>query len=310
MNTRREVAPLVAGYVSRIFASGIGPQIMLAPPGDGNDDTAAAAVAAAAAEAAATARLKAETDAAVIAAAKVEADRIAAEEELKNETADKKLIREVMEKKAALKLANEEKTALEAKLKSFEGIDVEAVKVLLKEKADAALADAEKKGEFDRVKAAMIEQAAAEKAEIEAKFKTSQEAISAKDEVIAKLTFGNSFASSEFIRNDMHLSSDKAQLLYGRFFEVGKDGVMVAYDTPVGSSTRTPLVNAKGENLSFDEALRKIVDKDPDKETLLKSKVIPGPKSKTTETKQTADRKPGELFGAARILASLNAAKA
>lgn len=269
--------------------------------------------AAAAAEAAIAARLKAEADAAVKAeaekAAKIQADRLAAEAELANETADKKLIREVMEKKAALKAANEEKTILEAKLKLFEGIDVDAVKALIKEKADAALADAEKKGEFERVKAAMIEQAAAEKAAVEAKFKVSEESVAAKDAMIAKLTFGNTFASSQFIRNEMHLSVDKARLYYGRFFSMGDDGAVVGYDQPEGTANRTPLIDAKGNAVSFDEAMRRIVDKDPDKDTVLKSKVIPGTSSKTTQTtaKTTADK--SGLFGVSRIVASLVAAK-
>jgi hypothetical protein len=51
---------------------------------------------------------------------------------------------------------------------------------------------------------------------------------------------------------------------------------VVAYDKPAGATDRTVLVDGSGNPLSFDKAIERIVDADPDRDTLRKSKMRAG----------------------------------
>ena len=124
---------------------------------------------------------------------------------------------------------------------------------------------------------------------------------------VDELTVGQSFASSSFIKDNLVLTSAKTRALYGSHFEM-KDGELVGYDKPAGSTDRTPLVDAGGDPLSFDEALKRLVESDPDKDTLLRAKGNPGAGSRTQQI-QKPPKTDDNLHGAARIAAALSARK-
>src|SRR5690606_39501712 len=72
--------------------------------------------------------------------------------------AEAQLLKEVMEKKEALKKAKDaakaledQKKELESKLARFDGIDLDEVQTLIKEKKERELAKLEEKGEWDRL---------------------------------------------------------------------------------------------------------------------------------------------------------------
>lgn len=296
--------------------SGFGPKAVLAPPDEqGHEDPAAKAAAeAAAAEKAAADKAAAAADAAAkLAAEKAEADRKAQEEAEKNmseaEKEKQKLLREVMDKKGKLKETEELLAAARAEADKFKGLDLERVKGLLEAEKVREEKDLEAKGEFDRLKARIAEEREAERKAWDDERKTLQAANQKLAGDVDNLTIGNDFATSTFIKDDLVLTPTKARALYGSYFEV-KDGKRVPYDKPAGSANRTPLVDAAGEPLAFDVALRKIIDADPDKDTLLKAKVTPGAASKHTpgsKSQAENDAKAGNLYGASRILAGLNA---
>lgn len=89
----------------------------------------------------------------------------------------------------------------------------------------------------------------------------------------------------------------KVRALYGTHFEFN-DGQIVAYDKPAGAAERTMLVDGKGDPLSFEESIKKIIDADADRDQLIKSKTKPGAGSVTTgkgappktETKTSIDK--------------------
>ena len=261
------------------------------------------AAATAAAEAAAkVAKDKADADAAAaakVAKDKAEADAAEAAAKAAGMNAESaKLLKEVMEKKAALKETQE-------KLKAFEGIDPAEYKKL-KAAADAAeVAAAEAKGDFERVKTLM----GAEHVKV---VKAKDEALGLKDADIAKmraqideLTIGASFNSSEFVKEEIILTPTLARTAYGDYFEV-VDGQIVAYDKKKGASERTKMVDATGSLLSFEASMKKLIEADPDRDRILKSKLKVGPSSKTTDgTVKTIDSGEG---GRHRITAALNAA--
>ncbi|MDE4297094.1 hypothetical protein PXK56_18055 [Phaeobacter gallaeciensis] len=280
--------------------------------GAGDDDAAKAAAAKAAEDAKAgeeAAALKAAEDAEAKAKAEADAAAKAAEggdadaKKLAEEKAE--LLREVMDKKNKLKDAQDDAADARAKLAEFGDVDPAKVKALLKAEQDAEQAALEAKGEFDRVKEMMAtehtKQLEAKDAEIEA----LKAAAASKDETIDKLTVGQSFSTSKFIQDDLILSSNKVRQLYGSHVGL-QDGEVVVYDKPSSAKDRTVMVDGVGKPLSFDEGLKRLVDADPDKDTMIKSKMAPGGKSKTPAPAGKQKPKDNGLRGAARIAQSLS----
>jgi hypothetical protein len=215
-----------------------------------------------------------------------------------------KLLRESMKRKQ--KIAD-----LENELKKFEGIDPEAVRALLAEKRQAELAAEEAKGNFDRVKQMMAEAHDAEKKTLNDTIADLQNQLKVRDGELDKLTVGQSFALSQFISEELTLPPSKAKKVYGEYFE-RVDGKVVAYDQPAGASTRTILTGADGKPLSFDDALRKIVELDPEKDRLIKQKVTPGAASsskKVDPAAQSNDKPERKLYGVSRIALGLEKSK-
>jgi hypothetical protein len=200
----------------------------------------------------------------------------------KTDDEKRELLREVMDKKNKLKDAEAEKERLAAELKKYEGIDVDKVKALIEAEAAREAQELEAKGEWDRLKQMMADQHAAEKKTLEEQIEALRQSDSQKAKAIDELTVGQNFAMSTFIKDDLVLTPAKARQLYGAYFEL-KDGRTVGYDKPAGSENRTMLIDSAGNPLSFDEGLKKIIDSDPEKDTLLRAKIQPGANSKTVQ---------------------------
>lgn len=276
------------------------PQFLRAPEdGNGADDAAAAKAAADAAAA------KSAEDAAK-AAAKAAEDAAKAGEG-KGSDKEAELLREVMEKKAKLREKQAELDAAAARLKEFDGIDPAEIKALLQERANAEKSAAEAKGDFERVKQMMVEE---HKKEIE-KFQTSlaekEKALQNSISVIDDLTIGSAFASSSFVAGEMILTPSKARTVYGSHFDV-ENGKVVAYDKPRGQQNRTQLVDGSGEPLGFEDAIKKLVEVDPDRDRLIRSKLKEGAGSKTADVK-APEKKQDVGGGVSRIEAALAAKK-
>lgn len=230
--------------------------------------------------------------------------------------AEAALLKEVMEKKAALQRAKEKadalertKAELEGKLKQFDGVDLDEVKTLIQERKDRELAELEKKGEWNRLKAQMLEAHNEElnriRAESEAKIKELEEVTGKSTKQIHELTIGRSFSESTFIREDLTLTPSKARVIYGSHFEL-QDGKIVAYDKPAGDANRTMLIDGDGEPLDFNKAIAKLVEADPDRDNLLRSKIKAGSGSDNDPGAKGKGKQP-ELRGKDRILAAMQA---
>jgi hypothetical protein len=296
------------------------PQVVFDKPDDLGTDTrtdeqkaaAAEAEARAAADAAAAdAARAAEAEAAAKAAGDAEAAQIAedakkAAEDLAREKAD--LLKEVMDKKNKLKTAEQKAADAAAALAAYEGVDPAKVKALLKAEAEAEKAAAEAKGDFERVKQMMAEEHAKDIKTKDDRIAELEALVAGKDNTINELTVGSAFSGSTFIKDDLLLTPTKARALYGAHFAI-EDGKTVGYDKPAGAANRTKLVSASGDPLPFDEAFKRIIEADPEKDTLLKVKTKPGSQSNTRGELNTQDKPKGELFGAARILAGMNKGK-
>jgi len=191
------------------------------------------------------------------------------------------LLKETMQRKKQLKEKDEALAELQKKLKAWEGLNPDEVKSLVQAQKEAETRKLEEKGQFEKVKEQMNEAHAAELQKLQEQIESLNKELSGRDSQIEDLSIGNTFSASKFIADELTLPVSKARTLYGAHFERGEDGRIVGYDKPRGSEARAPYVDASGEPLAFDAALKKIVDSDPDKDSLYRSKAKPGAGSGT-----------------------------
>jgi hypothetical protein len=284
---------------------------------DGESEAAAAAAAAATAAAAEkaasdkTAADKAAADKVIADAAAAEAARIAASGMSDSEA---KLLKENMAAKKKAAAAQEALEAANTRLEAFKGLDPEKIRALVAaqdvaEKAAKAAEEAAliKAGDFDRVKKMMADEhkTALEKVITEAN--TGKTVLEQALQTINDLTVGSNFNTSAYIGDELVLTPTIARQVYGSNFEL-ENGIVVGYDKARGSKDRTKLVDASGDPLPFDAAIKKLVEASPERDRLVRSGVKPGAGSRTTTTRTTTDTGKGnELRGVARIQAGIAA---
>lgn len=192
-----------------------------------------------------------------------------------------KLVKDLMRHKSRAKELEAQLAKAGETIKQFEGIDPVKVRELLKEKQEEELRRAESRGEYDRILKQMADRHKEETASLNQILESERTKGTTLQAQIAELTVGNAFASSKFVSEDLTLTPAKARVIYGQHFEF-KDGKVVGYDKPVGASERTVLVDSTGEPMSFDAALRKLVESDPDRDQLIRTKAKAGASSSTT----------------------------
>ena len=219
--------------------------------------------------------------------------------------AEAKLMKDLMKQKEKAKKAEADAAAAVERLKAFDGIDPDQVRALLAEKVEAEKKSLEAKGDFDRLKAMMAEEHTKALQAAQAEAEAHKTSLSQAQATIEKLTIGQSFSNSSFVNEDLILTPAKAQALYGAHFDF-EDGKVVGYDKPRGASERTMLVDAAGDPLPFDASLKKLIDGDPDRDRLIKSKMKTGSDSKTVQDK-TKEKTSDDLRGQSRIAAGLAA---
>jgi hypothetical protein len=218
-----------------------------------------------------------------------------------------KLVKEVMTLKNKLKA---ETAAKEELAKKFEGMDPEQMRALI---AEAQKAEEEKlraAGDYDALKKRMAEEHQREMAKALAEKDTTKSELEAMKNTITELTIGNAFASSAFLKEETVMTPSKARLIYASHFDI-EDGNVVPYDKPRGDSSRSPLVDARGATMGFDEAMRRIIEADPDRDHLLRAKSKPGPGASNTPNlrKPAGNDSANQPVGIDRIAAALAAGK-
>lgn len=216
-----------------------------------------------------------------------------------------KLLKETMQRKERIR-------ELEAQVQAFGDVTPDQIKALLDadaarkaEEANRAKADLEARGEFDRLKEMMVKEHQLTLSTKDQELNELREINATLVKNLEEMTVGADFGNSKFIADELLLTPSKARVIYGQHFDV-KDGKVVGYDKPAGAKDRTVLVGGDGKPLSFDDALRKIVAADPDRDSLIRAKAKPGAGSAKPEA--GAPEKP-VAAGVGRIsagLASLN----
>lgn len=224
-------------------------------------------------------------------------------EKTKPTDAEAKLLKELMKRKESEKAAKAELDAFKAKVAD---IDLGKARELIAAQKDAETKALEDKGEYERVKQSMAEQHKAEVAALQAQIDSLNGAKSQSEQRINDLTVGTRFSQSQFITEELVLPPAKARTLYGEHFEI-EDGKVIGYDKPRGSADRTALVDSYGQTLDFEQAMRKIIEADPEKDHLIKSKAKLGAGSNSTPKGGNLNLPPKQMTGQDKIHAGLAA---
>lgn len=189
----------------------------------------------------------------------------------------------------AEKALRAELATLKKQMLAFGGLTPETAAELkkAKEEADKLRADAaaaakakeeeelRKKGDFDALKARMAEEHSKELEGQKTHAEQLQELVNGLQARVTGMAMAASFAASRFIGEETLLSIAKAHKIYGEHFEV-EEGAVVGYDAPRGTAKRTKIIDARGNPMPFDEAIKRIVEADPDRDTILRSRQKPG----------------------------------
>ncbi len=235
--------------------------------GGGGDDEAAKAAAAAAA---AAAKAKAGDDAAAVRAAELQAEVEKLQSRLKGyEGATPEEIKELRELKTRSEA--ERKAAEEAKKKAEE----EALKAA---------------GNFDELRRRMAEEHDKQLREWQEKYGQIEKQVVELNQNLVNLNVNSSFAASRFITEQTVLTPQKALKVYGDHFEM-EDGKVVGYDAPRGAAKRVKLIDGRGQALPFDEAMRRIVEADEDKDRILKATIKSGPGIRDSGVRRPAEQR-------------------
>lgn len=203
---------------------------------------------------------------------------------------------------------------LEEKMKEFEGLDAAEIRDLIEKSRDAerkqleaqqALEEqrAREAGDFDKLKANMAKEHAKQMKALEEQLKERDSEKDTLKKRINDLTIGSAFTNSSFVRNNLTLPPAKARIIYGSYFDLDEQGRVVGYDKPKGAADRQPIIDGSGEPVGFEEALKKIVEADPDKDDILRSTVRAGTGSRPVDT--TVKAPPPKVTGAQRIALAL-----
>lgn len=152
---------------------------------------------------------------------------------------------------------------------------------LMKNLDDKKLIDANK---VEEIKMKVREESVSEfnkfKKQYEQAIKEKDDALGTTSKQIRELLVDNQFHSSKYIPNDLTLTPRVARKLFGENFKVetvNNQTLAVGYigNEPIMSKSNI------GEYASFDEALRAMVDSDPDRDSYIK-----------VDTKKVSDNKP------------------
>lgn len=203
-----------------------------------------------------------------------------------------KLLRETMQRKQKISELSDEKEQLaqtvqqlQEKMAAFEGIDPKEYQTLKEEAGKRREQELEGAEDWATLKADLEERHQAQlqqvidqnKSEFEtqlAEAKTKAQELQAtleeRESFIEELTIGNNFGNSAYIKNTLSPSVPKVRKLYGDHFDF-VDGQVHAFNKPRGAEKRDLLVDGSGKPLAFDAALQKIVENDPDKDSILKA---------------------------------------
>jgi hypothetical protein len=206
---------------------------------------------------------------------------------------------------------------LEARLKGYGDATPDEVKQLreIRAKAEQERKEAEfaarkaeeerlrKEGDFETLKARMAEEHQKEVEAVRGQSTQLNDTVSALTRQIEDMALSTAFASSRFVQEDTIIGADKARRIYGEHFDV-VDGAVVGYDAPRGSNKRVALVDGRGAPLPFDEAIKRLVDTDPDRDRLLRAQQKPGPGAMPSPGVRATTPTP-EVRGAARLARTL-----
>lgn len=231
--------------------------------------------------------------------------------------AEAKLLQDVMRWKekarnaqASIDAAQAEVQRLKALEEATSGLTTEELRQLVADRKEAERQEAERRGEYERIVGQMREENQRAHAEWKTQLETVQsENLTLKQEV-EKLTIGQQFATSKFIRKHSVMPATIAQKEFGLHFDY-VDGKVIGYDKPRGAQNRTPLVDENGEHKAFEDAIAYLYQKHPESKSITKDLSRSGVGSATQSITDPITTSTGaeSLTGLARIAKALDATR-
>lgn len=232
--------------------------------------------------------------------------------------AEAKLLKEVMAKKEQIKKQEAELAEVKQQLQQINdlgGLDMlkqladEKKKLEEQRKAEEAK-KLEEKGEWEKLKAQMVDEHTKSTENYRKEIDELKSKLSSEQKKISELTVGSAFNSSAYLKEKTILTPSKARIIYGDYFDIDENGNVVGYDKPRGQSGRVALVDQLGANVDFETAIQRIIDKDPDRDRIVRSSSKNGAGSRTEGLKKSEeDSHDKQLTGVQMILAGLSKSK-
>lgn len=222
-----------------------------------------------------------------------------------------KVLKDMMKHKDARKKAEDSEKAKADELAKLSellnGLKPDEVKAALEAQKTAEEERAKAAGEWEKLKERLVHSHKTEigtvKAALDKEIADLKAQNDARTAQIRKLTVSNSFAASKFINEELILTPGKAEKLFGENFKVEEKEGQVSVVAYLGDE---PIVDTEGKPLSFDAALREIVGRDDDKDSILRSKAKPGSGSGKSDDLKADPLKP-TVRGLAAIKVGLDA---
>ena len=165
----------------------------------------------------------------------------------------------------------------ERRLKGFDGLDADAAREALR-KLEESGEGGEGGGTEEIERLTKRHERALEtmkETHGEEKGALAAEVTQLRDEIY-KLRVSDKFLTSKFVRERMAWPAEKVQAIYEPHFVRTEDGGVVALFDPSDPDSVILSKKNSGENASFEEAIEQLVERDPDKDIMLKGEQTSG----------------------------------
>ena len=220
-------------------------------------------------------------------------------------------IEELRQRAEAADAAAAEVERLRKEQEKFKGIDPAQARANAEKvaQAEAAARQAEKEkaeaeGNLERLREIQNEEHEAAIREEREKREAAEQRSAALEARMDRAARTSACANSRYLSSETILSGPKAERIYGDYVEI-EDGEGVVYDAPEGAKKRAKGMDGRGNPLPFDEAIKKVIEADPDKDSFVRSKLKPGANSKT----ETSGKPEKGASRHSRLVAGLKALK-
>jgi hypothetical protein len=180
--------------------------------------------------------------------------------------------------RSELKAAQKELTGLKSK---YGDLDVDQARQAIQTVTDLDSSKLVEAGKVDQIRSELKTTFESQVDNVKAEYVEAIEErdmlLRAKDRKIYDLMVSNQFRASEYVTSQLLIPPGKAELIYRDHFVIVDDVLVPLFDPDAGEKAEKVYSKARpGELADFEEAIKLIVERDPDKERIVKGKQASG----------------------------------